>query len=234
MNDLLLTQDPDILEAALRLIFRRAQQVAANGAPIPSGETFSLTPRRVANLTFGWKPVRQAGLSMFDLVLEELSPSAISAIERVDFQFYRKASASSSAAANAATKESEAAGDAIAMTPAATPAPKSAMKSSRPTPGGPSTPSAAQGQSSSKGQTDPLEQEGMTTINLGNVNESGKAATDVLMDAMELYRVPQEEKLRLLQRIRVGMAIRDANKRRQMLRIRLLAIGVLSKLISSG
>lgn len=227
MNDLLLTRDLDILEAALRLIFRRAQQIAANG-PIASGDTFNLTPGRVSNLTFGWKPVRQAGLSMSDLVKDEISPAAIANIQEVSFQFYRKAITSSSASSSA-TKDADAAGDGIAMTPAATPAPKSAMKSAKPTPAAlPSTPSSSHAQSSHKHQNDGLEQEGMTTVNLGNTAETGKSAVDLLMDAMELYRIPQEEQLRLLSRIRVGLAIGDATSRRQMLRIRLLAIGVLS------
>lgn len=230
MNDLLLTQDLDILEAALRLIFRRAQQIAANG-PITSGDTFNLTPRRVLDLTFGWKPVRQAGLSMSDLVKEYLDPNAIKNLEEVSFQFYRKASATSAAPSN---KEPDIAGDAIAMTPAATPGPKSAIKSGKTTSAGPSTPSSSHAQAGSKGHANELEQEGMTTINLGNVAKSGKSATDLLIDAMELYRVPQEEKLRLLERIRVGMAIGDVNQRRQMLRIRLLAVGVLSECIGKG
>lgn len=225
MNDLLLSQDLDILEAALRLVFRRAQQIAANG-PVASGDTFNLTPRRVLDLTFGWKPVRQAGLSMLDLVKEDVEPSAIKSIQEVSFQFYRKASAQ---VATTSQKESEAAGDAIAMTPVATPGPKSAIKSSKSILPGPSAPSTSNAAAGSKTQSHDFDQEGMTTINLGNVAQSGKSATDLLIDAMELYRVPQEGKLRLLERIRVAMAMGNVKDRRQMLRIRLLAIGVLSK-----
>jgi hypothetical protein len=69
----------------------------------------------------------------------------------------------------------------------------------------------------------------MTTVNLGNVMESGKSATDVLEDATDLYRIPKEERLHLLQRIRCAMSANDLEKRRQMIRIRMLAISVLGE-----
>lgn len=193
-----------------------------------SGEAFNLTTERVADLTRGWKSVRQVGLSMYDIANESLDPNKSAKVEEVTFQFYRKASNIAGSANNNPSKETEPSGEAIVMTPVATPAPKSA-KSNKATSGAtvPSTPAGVP--SNVKGHVDQTDQEGMTNINLGRVTESGKTSTDLLIDAMELYRIPSDEKLRLLQRIRVAMSMPDSSKRHQMLRIRLLAISVLSK-----
>ena len=250
MNDLLLTQDLDVLEAVLRLIFRRAQQIAANGQ-IHQAETFNLTPDRVRDLTSGWEGVQgtrasapgtssKTSISMYDIVKLDNAVPLDGSLQTVSFQFYRKAPA-----AGPSTTPEYPAGEGIAMTPVATPVPNRTAPSTAtattaraargaggpagtPSFGGPPATPAKQQQQQSAASDGTSDAEGMTTIRLGNVAESGKSATDVLADAIELYRVPSEEKIRLLQRIRVAMNILDPEKRRQLLRIRLLAISVLS------
>ena len=233
MNDFLLTMDLDVLEAVLRLIFRRAQQIASNGQ-IHQAETFNLTPDRVKDLTKGWKSIQQTtGMSIFDLVKEDsLLATELSTMQEVSFQFYRKAASPS--AGQSKDLPMEPSGEGIAMTPVATPAPRSGRtlaRSNTATSGigvshqQPVTPSTSK-QAASSAETDA---EGMTTVNLGNVMESGKSATDVLEDATDLYRIPKEERLHLLQRIRCAMSANDLEKRRQMIRIRMLAISVLGE-----
>lgn len=234
MNDLLLTMDADVLEGVLRLIFRRAQQVATNGQ-IHQAETFNLTPDRVKDLTKGWNTLQNStGLSMYDLVKEDVDSqlaTKLASMQEVSYKFYRKA-ASPSAGASRFLPEPPS-GEGIAMTPMATPAPKSGRTFGRtntatsasglqPAPATPST-------SKQGGSTSDTDAEGLTTVSLGNVVESGKSATHLLEDAVELYRLPKEERLHLLQRIRCALSSQDVEKRRQMLRIKLLAVGVLSE-----
>ena len=238
MNDFLLTMDLDVLEAVLRLIFRRAQQIASNGQ-IHQAETFNLTPDRVKDLTKGWKSIQQStGLSMYDLVKDDRQiDSKLVAMQHVSFQFYRKASSPSAGASKELPAEPS--GEGIAMTPVATPVPRSgrtfARSNTATSTSGllnqPVTP-ATTGKQAAAISAD-TDAEGMTTVNLGNVLQSGKSATDVLEDAVDLYRIPKEERLHLLQRIRCAMSSEDVEKRRQMIRIRMLAISVLSELIHS-
>ena len=220
MNDLLLSQDPDVLEAVLRLIFRRAQQIASNGQ-LNSGATFNLTHDRVKDLTQGWKPVRQAGITMYDVVKDELEKEIPAELQEVSFEFYRNAASPTSTAPNSFVENVEEQKEASSVT---TPAIKSTKIGKNPATGS-ATPIAA----SSTKSMDMPEAEGLTSFHLGNVADSGKSAHDILADAMETYHVPTEEKLHLLQRIRVAMSLKNKEMRRLMLRLRLLAISVLGK-----
>lgn len=243
MNDLLLTLDLDVLESVLRLIFRRAQQIASNGQ-VHTAETFSLTPERVRDLVKGWKNVFGGSgpnrLTMLDLVRDDVDVTIPKDLAEVTFQFYRKAATGNDASAAARSTGTDDAGrdSTAAITSAATPAPKSARGATqRGTPqagtstSAPVTPATNRTLSSSALPTlsSGHQAEGLVTVNLGNVAESGKTATDLLADAMELHRIPEEEKLHLLQVIRVAMSINDKEARKRMLRLRLLAISVLSE-----
>lgn len=59
--------------------------------------------------------------------------------------------------------------------------------------------------------------------------QSSKSATEELADAVDAHRIPNTERISLLQRIRVAKAVSDVEKRRQMLRVRLLAVSLLGE-----
>jgi len=72
--------------------------------------------------------------------------------------------------------------------------------------------------------------EGVTLITINNLNELGATDIDILEHVIEEHSVPEEFHYDLLNRIRIATKITDAEKRRQMLTIRILAIAVMGML----
>ncbi|CAG8500448.1 3553_t:CDS:10 [Paraglomus brasilianum] len=70
--------------------------------------------------------------------------------------------------------------------------------------------------------------EGVTLITINNLNELGATDIDILEHVIEEHSVPEEFHYDLLNRIRIATKITDAEKRRQMLTIRILAIAVMA------
>jgi E3 ubiquitin-protein ligase HUWE1 len=226
MNDLLLTQDLDVLESVLRLIFRRAQQIAANGQ-LHSADTFNLTANRIKDLTSGWNAVRQAGLTMLDWVREDLGSKQMPKdVLEVDFRFYRKAATEGETTKIASKEQHEK--EASASTSVSTPS-INRTTSSRMSRTAPASAPVTPAKGAEISDSSDLASEGLANIHLGVVAEQGQSAPSLVADAVEMHRLPSEEKLHLLQRIRVSMAAPHLDSRQQMLRIRLLAIAVLGQ-----
>ncbi|KAI8817902.1 uncharacterized protein EV422DRAFT_196979 [Fimicolochytrium jonesii] len=139
------------------------------------------------------------GTKQLGLDLEQLAQDIDIPAEckALNFQFYRTA---------ASTDTTAAADNRLATTLALKP---------------PRTPKPA-GEASVEKQTD-----GLVVINVPDVAGAGKTDRELFMELAEQYRVPEEHKFSLLQKIRLAMAMGDLHSRRKMLTIRILAVAVL-------
>ncbi|KAM0790628.1 hypothetical protein ACM66B_004490 [Microbotryomycetes sp. NB124-2] len=248
LNDLLHTTDLDILLDTLKLALRPAQQFAMSHS---SSYSFGIAEKRLLSLAQGWS-TREYGLEMVDLASDsvEIPPE----LDEVDWQFYKKAAvvesnettaeASTSATPAADKKDKGKQADAMdieearpstSSAPAPAPVQPSAAAATS-TPGPKSRASFATGAAlvtpipNTPGATSyfgPHNDEGLTTVHLGNVRASPKTAVDLFVDAVETSGVPEPERLELLQKVRIAKSMSDVDARRTMLVLRLYAIAVL-------
>lgn len=235
-----------MFETTLRLILRPAQQYSSQGGS-RGGHEFRISPQRLQALAVNWSP-REHGLDMADLA----KPDTVIPAEllHVRFQFYKRATAVTGAPGTAAEAQQPAAGPSSAADGATqtaddatrTPSrpPRLGREGGRPTPissasaasgllalASPATPHAPTG-AGAAAQT-PL-QEGMTTVDLGDLSNEARRPMDVLADAVEQYAIPAEHHFELFQKIRLAMSLRDPAARRQLLVCRLLAVACYGEL----
>lgn len=250
LNDLLQTTDVSILLATLRLSLRPAQQYSGSGSA--GLTTFAISERRLLTLAQGWG-TREYGLEMVDIAAETMEIPA--GMEEFEWQFYKKAPTEAELASAAATGEgkeavvepstekkdkgkevdametedepvvSEASTSNIPATPAPKPRATFAHGSLLATPI-PATPGV------NNAPAAPVE--GLTNVLLGNVRKLSQSPVDILIDAVESYSIPVNERLNLLHKIRIAQSLPVASDRRDLLVVRLLAIAVFAHTTSES
>lgn len=236
LNDLLHTTDLSILLATLRLGLRPAQQYSSTNGGTSS---FGIAEKRLLSLAQGWG-TREYGLEMVDLAGDEIEiPSEL---DETEWQFYKKASAINASTEGGVSaepapekKDKGKEVDAMDVEEDTKPEASTSTAAAASTPGPKPRATFAQGAllatpipstpHASSSSTAPLN-EGLTTVQLGNVRTSTQPAVDILADAIETYGVPEPDRLDLLQKIRIAKALGSTPDRRTMLVVRLLAIAV--------
>ncbi|GAC95365.1 ubiquitin-protein ligase [Pseudozyma hubeiensis SY62] len=254
LNELLYTRDLDVLEAALRLVLRAAQQHSSHH---PRHE-FQISKERLTTLAMIWTP-RDHGVPLVDVAQPEKPvPSELS---HVRFQFFQRCgsaitSQSVPSSSSVSTGESSHAARGVASPHpaqnqhhnASTSTPtRSRNRDHRPVmlpalstgalPVTPTrqddrvetnaAPASASGAAASR-------REGLVTVDLGKITSADGDPADLLAKAVETYGIPQEERFELFQRIRLALGLQDAHTRRQLLVCRLLAIACYGLVISES
>ncbi|KAF9118932.1 hypothetical protein BGW39_000739, partial [Mortierella sp. 14UC] len=229
LNDLLHSSDLDILESCLRLLLRPAQRHSAlrNAKSI-----FTVSQDRLLALTHSWG-TKEHGLEILQLIDEGTQiPEKLSGLY---FQFFRTATynkptsaITTSASATAPASSSSASGPATpstqtSTTTSATPLSPSKQRRSSQS-GSTSTPATS---SSTPGSAT----EGLVVIQATDVNRMGTSDYEILSHYVKEYSIPEEHQFSLLNRIRVATAMRNPQRRRKLLMIRILAIAVMSHVL---
>lgn len=229
-NDFLLTNDTDVLLATLRLCIRPAQQWSTQHLEVATG--FGISHARLLDLAQSWSLASDPSAipsSFLDVLLADTAIKA--ATQEVTFQFYRKAdstppkSADAPATVDKGKRREEPDGSSApssapqSSAPASTPIPKGRSKDKDKTPG--QTPGSVPAAGTSNAV------EGLTTIRVPprQLNATDRAQ-DVLADLVEEHAIPAEHRLRLFQRIRLAMAMRDPKAKSQMAVVRLLSLAL--------
>ena len=73
--------------------------------------------------------------------------------------------------------------------------------------------------------------EGLVVIQTVDINKMGASDYEILAHYVKEYSIPEEHQFSLLNRIRVATAMRNPQRRRQLLMIRILAIAVMSHVL---
>ncbi|KAK5816821.1 hypothetical protein F5H01DRAFT_405347 [Linnemannia elongata] len=231
LNDLLHSSDLDILESCLRLLLRPAQRHSAQRT---AKSIFTVSQDRLLALTHSWG-TKDHGLELLQLVDEGTQiPEKLSGLH---FQFYRTATynkpsngattaagvttpASSSASTSGSTTEPPQTSTAISATPLSSPA-----KQRR------SSQSGSAATTTTSSSTPGSATEGLVVIQTADINKMGTSEYEILARYVKEYSIPEEHQFSLLNRIRVATAMRDPQRRRQLLMIRVLAIAVMSHVL---
>ncbi|KAJ9475492.1 HECT-type E3 ubiquitin transferase [Pseudozyma hubeiensis] len=254
LNELLYTRDLDVLEAALRLVLRAAQQHSSHH---PRHE-FQISKERLTTLAMIWTP-RDHGISLVDVAQPEKPvPSELS---HVRFQFFQRSGSATTSqpvpsSSSVSTSESSHAARSVASSHqaqnqhhnASTSTPtRSRNRDQRPImlpalsagalPATPTrqddrvetnaAPASASGAATGR-------REGLVTVDLGKITPADGDPADLLAKAVETYGIPQEERFELFQRIRLALGLQDTHARRQLLVCRLLAIACYGLVISES
>ncbi|KAF8929383.1 hypothetical protein BGZ58_008999, partial [Dissophora ornata] len=231
LNDLLHTRDLDVLESCLRLLLRPAQRHSAQRS---AKSIFTVSQDRLLALAHSW------GSRDYGLDLQHLADNKAEIPEQLktlNFQFYRTitpaklaatdasaAATSSTAAPSTPPGSSSAAQAASSFTH--TPAP---LKQRRP-----STSGASSSITSGAASAIPSTSEGMIVIQVSDPGQLGASDYEILQHLIEEYKVPEEHQFQLLSRIRIATGISRPKCRRQLLIIRILAIAVMSHVLSEA
>lgn len=192
---------------------------------------------RLLDLAQNWSVVSVDGhpvnfvATLTSLATEPADPSKA----EVSFQFYRKIDAPSAkpldpkpgptapGADKGKAKERDADGTQVATTSTSTSAPTPiAAPSSVPI-----SPAKVRGKEKTSGQPAAATSEGLTTIVVTSdqLNAAGRPQ-DVLADLVEEHGIPVEYRLKLFQRIRLAMSLRDPKAKAHMAIVRLLALAL--------
>lgn len=220
LNELLVTDDADVLEALLRLLQRPAQRVSQQ-RHLKSSLAFS--QQRILTLASSWH-TKDAGLDLSQLARRDVNiPEGLG---MVAFQFYRTA---------ADIGTSTAPGDKSTDAPSnsapgpATPKPGSGLKTAHATPSAkgkePAEPSTPVPGKPSGASGPPAE--GLVLVT-GPISD--RPDKQILQSLVEEFSVPEQHNFALLHRIRVTRALQHPDARLQMLRIRVLALSALVQL----
>nr|CDI56030.1 related to E3 ubiquitin protein ligase TOM1 [Melanopsichium pennsylvanicum 4] len=255
LNELLFTRDLDILEAALRLVLRAAQQHSSHH---PRHE-FQINKDRLTTLAMIWTP-RDHGLSLVDIAQPSVHiPFELS---HVRFQFFQRSGAATHAGASTSThsitssstlsnavssphhhhNHSRHLHDQVTSTPT-----RSRNRDNRPgmlpalsTGALPVTPTrnddrAETNTAPQSGSTSATgRREGLITVDLGKITTASGDPADLLAKAVETYEIPPEERFELFQRIRLALGFAHPNQRQKLLVCRLLAVACYGLVISES
>ena len=201
----MLTSDLDVLVLTLTLILRPSQQYSAQPAV---AQALNISTHRLQCLTRRWNNIREAGVTLVDLVAEKgrakidtLPPD----VRDVHFTFYRKEGIED--------KPQEKPADLITeVTPHVTP---------HATPRKPSSASA-------QPQPQPQIQTGAVNIFIDRHTLQNQTVMSILADAIETYNIPDDAKFELMCRIRVAQALCHGNDgdREKLVIVRALAIAI--------
>lgn len=203
LNSLMLTSDLDVLVLTLTLILRPSQQYSAQPAV---AQALNISTHRLQCLTRRWNNIREAGVTLADLVTEKgrakidtLPPDA----RDVHFTFYRK----------------EGTEDKPQEKPVESTADVSPHVSPHATP-----------RKSASGQTQqqPLTRTGAVNISIDRHALQNKTVMSILADAVETHNIPDDAKFELMCRIRVAQAFCHGNDsdREKLVIVRALAIAI--------
>lgn len=230
LRNLLFARDIDVLEATLRLFLRFAQQ---HSGQHPRAELLP-SQERLATMAVTWAP-REHGMDSVDFVKDSIQiPSSFS---HVRFQFYRRSVGESTSKADSWTAMQDASN--VEGTPATTPVrtrPRDRMASTSTSvnTGLQAAPSTMHSLGSVSNEASASTEEGLTTIDLGDVQALAKDAMDILADAIETHHVPQEDQFELFQKLRFATSLSSLEQRRQLLTCRLLAIACYAHITSEN
>ncbi|KAF9362900.1 hypothetical protein BGX34_005286 [Mortierella sp. NVP85] len=231
LNDLLHTRDLDILESCLRLLLRPAQRHSAQRS---AKSMFTVSQDRLLALAHSWG-TKEHSLDLLQLADENVHiPEKLSVL---NFQFYRTASLATSAA-DATTSETTCASQSTSPTIASAKPPtgtaSETSSSSSPTKQRRSSHPGASVSAIPAIPATKAASEGMVVIHANNIRRLGTSDYDVLAHLVKEHQVPEEHQFPLLNRIRVATGINVAQRRRQLLTIRILAIAVISHVLPEG
>ncbi|KAI1319340.1 hypothetical protein EDD11_004206 [Mortierella claussenii] len=235
LNDLLNTRDLDVLEACLRLLLRPAQRHSAQRS---ARSIFTVSQDRLLALAHYW------GTKEYGLDMQQLAYGSIDIPDRLrtlSFQFYRTITptkplttteASSTVMAPDVTPTTASESSAMAL---ATISSSSASAASTAT-GKQRRPSGSSASSSAHPNTSVISSasEGMVVIQVSDLSLLGSSDYEILQHLIDEYKVPVEHHFQLLSRIRVATGISDPKRRQQLLTIRILAIAVMSHVLSEN
>ncbi|KAG0269162.1 hypothetical protein DFQ27_004558 [Actinomortierella ambigua] len=234
LNDLLFTRDLDILESCLRLMLRPAQRHSAQRA---TKSFFNISQDRFLALAHSW------GNKEVDLDLTQLVQADTDIPDRLtglNFQFFRTVTSmtNNSPSAPSSQPQPSSSGSSNLQSSSSTSAvqppsiiPSKHRRSSA------SNVSATAGVSSSTAATPSSNNalsEGMVVIQATDLDQFGKTDYDVLSYFVKQYHVPEEHHFQLLCRIRVARGVKNVALRRQLLTIRILAIAVMSHVLTES
>jgi E3 ubiquitin-protein ligase HUWE1 len=76
--------------------------------------------------------------------------------------------------------------------------------------------------------------EGLVVIQVSDPQQLGATDYEILNHLVQEYKVPEEHHFQLLSRIRIATGICDPKRRQQLLLIRILAIAVMSHVLSEA
>ncbi|KAF9909831.1 hypothetical protein EC991_008002 [Linnemannia zychae] len=238
LNDLLNTRDIDILESCLRLLLRPAQRHSAQRS---ARSIFTVSQDRLLALAHSW------GSKEYGLDLQQLADDKADIPERlrtVSFQFFRTVTPTKPPTTDSSTAPS-------AAPSASTTAPASTIVSSSNISAPPTSTSGKPRRHSSSGissshvlavvsstgstaSTLSSESEGLVVIQVSDPQQLGATDYEILNHLVQEYSVPEEHHFQLLSRIRIATGIHDPKRRRQLLLIRILAIAVMSHVLSEA
>ncbi|KAG0302120.1 hypothetical protein BGZ98_007782, partial [Dissophora globulifera] len=238
LNDLLHTRDLDILESCLRLLLRPAQRHSAQRS---AKSIFTVSQDCLVALAHSW------GGKEYGLDLQQWADDKVEvpeSLKTLNFQFYRTLSIAKPTTTDAPSVTTI---TAIASSSTPTPSSSSVPSSTAPTVSTSThtpTTSGKQRRSSGSGMSSTAHQglsssispsgEGMVVIQVLDPGQLGTSDYDILQHLVQEYSVPEEHQFQLLSRIRIATGISDPKRRRQLLTIRILAIAVMSHVLSEA
>ncbi|KAG0374236.1 hypothetical protein BGX24_010655 [Mortierella sp. AD032] len=241
LNDLLNTRDLDILESCLRMLLRPAQRHSAQRS---ARSIFTVSQDRLLALAHSW------GSKEYGLDLQQLADDKADIPERlrtVSFQFFRTVTPTKPPTSGSSTAPT--APSAAPSLSTTTPAPTSASSSNTSAP--PTSASGKPRRHSSSGASSfhattmaattgtgtsvlSSASEGLVVIQVSDPQQLGGTDYEILNHLVQEYKVPEEHHFQLLSRIRIATGICDPKRRQQLLLIRVLAIAVMSHVLSEA
>ncbi|KAG0010498.1 hypothetical protein BGZ80_001435, partial [Entomortierella chlamydospora] len=242
LNDLLHVRDLDVLEACLRLLLRPAQRHSAQRS---ARSIFTVSQDRLLAIAHSW------GSKEYGLDMQQLADSNVDIPDRLKvltFQFYRtiaptKSTASQSATTpTVATTSTSAANTQTTSSGSSSTAPAGSSTPAQPAPGkhrrssgsGASSSITSGANNGGTANTSSSTSEGMVVIQVPDPRQLGSTDYEILHHLIQEYNVPEEHHFQLLSRIRIATGISDPKRRRQLLTIRILAISVMSHVLSEA
>ncbi|KAF9206640.1 hypothetical protein BGZ49_002096 [Haplosporangium sp. Z 27] len=234
LNDLLHVRDLDVLEACLRLLLRPAQRHSAQRS---ARSIFTVSQDRLLAIAHSW------GSKEYGLDMQQLADYNVEIPDRLkvlNFQFYRTLTPTKPVAnqpVNSTPTTQPASSGSSSTVPASsstTPAPPAPGKQRRSSSSGASssiTTGATGGNTNSANSTT---SEGMVVIQVPDPTQLGSSDYEILQNLVQEYKVPEEHHFQLLSRIRIATGISNPQRRQQLLAIRILAIAVMSHVLSES
>ncbi|KAG0340869.1 hypothetical protein BG000_010885 [Podila horticola] len=216
LNDLLHSRDLDILEACLRLLLRPAQRHSAQRS---ARSIFTVSHDRLLAIAHSWGN-KDCGLDLVQLA--EGSTDIPERLSTLNFQFYRTISLPK--VSDASTSPTSSTSVSSTSAPIVSSSTTTSPSKRRPSRSGASSTLGANTESSSA-------TEGMVVIHASKPSLLGQSDDEILSRLILDYQIPEEHQFQLLCRIRIATGIRNPDRRRQLLTIRILAIAVMSHVL---
>ncbi|KAF9186277.1 hypothetical protein BGZ51_006019 [Haplosporangium sp. Z 767] len=242
LNDLLHSRDLNVVESCLRLLLRPAQRHSAQRT---ARSIFAVSQDRLLALSHTWGS-KDHGLDMLQLADDNVNiPEEF---KTLNFQFYRTISfakptpTTATAIPTAADTTSPAVSRSAAGVASSSSATTTTSSSAAAVPAQSSTVPTKQRRSSHSGSSSTTiaavtaaaiapASEGMVVIQATDISHLGASDYEILAHFVKEYHIPEEHQFSLLNRIRVATGISHAQRRRQLMTIRILAAAVMSHVL---